>query len=79
MNWRAIWAIVRKDIKVVLQNKGVVIPIILLPVILFVMMPMLAGLVPTMFVLSPDAAAEMDQCKRIGGIWQRSGGILHGP
>ena len=28
MNWRAIRAIVRKDLKVVLQNKGVSIPII---------------------------------------------------
>jgi ABC-type Na+ efflux pump permease subunit len=61
MNLRAIGALVRKDIKVVLQNKGVVIPIILLPVILFVLVPMAAGLVPTMFALSPDAAAEMDQ------------------
>ena len=35
MNWRAIWAIMRKDLRVVVQNKGVVLPIILLPVILF--------------------------------------------
>ena len=33
MNTRAILAIVRKDLKVALQNKGVVLPIILLPLI----------------------------------------------
>lgn len=41
MNWRAIWAIMRKDLRVVLQNKGVVLPIILVPVILFVVLPLL--------------------------------------
>jgi ABC-2 type transport system permease protein len=46
MNWRAIWAIVRKDLKVVRQNKGVVIPLIVLPLILLVLLPGLAGLAP---------------------------------
>ena len=36
MNTRAIFAIVRKDLKVAMQNKGVILPIILLPLILFV-------------------------------------------
>lgn len=39
MNTRAIRAIVRKDLKVALQNKGVVLPIVILPVILFVVLP----------------------------------------
>ena len=39
MNTRANLAIVRKDLKVALQNKGVVLPIILLPLILFVIVP----------------------------------------
>ena len=30
MNWRAVGAIMRKDLRVVVQNKGVVLPIILL-------------------------------------------------
>ncbi len=46
MNWRAIWAIMRKDLRVVLQNKGVVLPIILLPLILFVALPLLVMLLP---------------------------------
>ena len=39
MNTRAILAIVRKDLKVAVQNKGVVLPIIILPLVLFVVLP----------------------------------------
>jgi ABC-type multidrug transport system permease subunit len=39
MNTRAVLAIVRKDLKVALQNKGVLLPIIILPLILFVIFP----------------------------------------
>lgn len=48
MNTRAIRAIMRKDIKVTLQNKGVSIPLIVIPVIFFVLIPALAGLIPTL-------------------------------
>lgn len=48
MNWRAIFAVVRKDLKVVLQNKGVIIPIIALPVIIFGALPWLAFLAPNL-------------------------------
>lgn len=46
MNVRAIRAIVRKDLKVVLHNKGVTIPMIVVPVILFVAVPALVALAP---------------------------------
>jgi ABC-2 type transport system permease protein len=46
MNTRAIQAIIRKDLKVTLQNKGVMIPLVVVPLIMFVVMPALAGLVP---------------------------------
>jgi ABC-type Na+ efflux pump permease subunit len=59
VNWRAIWAIVRKDLKVVMQNKGVTIPIILLPVILFVLLPALALFVPALFVLPGNQGQDM--------------------
>ncbi|MBP1466451.1 ABC transporter permease subunit [Candidatus Chloroploca sp. M-50] len=39
MNTRAIFAIARKDLKVAIQNKGVVLPIIILPLVLFVILP----------------------------------------
>ncbi len=57
MNWRAIYAIVRKDLRVVMQNKGVVLPIILLPVILFVVLPLLVLLLPLAFN-SPGASGN---------------------
>ena len=47
MNWRAIQALMRKDLKVVLQNKGVVIPIVLLPLILFIVIPGLVLFIPS--------------------------------
>ena len=46
MNARAISAIVRKDLKVVSQNKGVMLPIILLPLIMFVILPWVVTLMP---------------------------------
>lgn len=39
MNWRAVRAIVRKDLKVVSQSRAVVWPMILVPVILLVIVP----------------------------------------
>ncbi len=39
MNTRATQAIIRKDLKVAMQNKGVILPIIILPMILFVVLP----------------------------------------
>jgi ABC-type Na+ efflux pump permease subunit len=48
MNTRAIFAIARKDLKVALQNKGVMIPIIAVPLILFVILPWIAALAPSL-------------------------------
>lgn len=58
MNWRAIFAIVRKDLKVVLQNKGVIIPIIVVPLVLF-------GVLPWLSIFAPDlvsvGGADMEE------------------
>jgi ABC-2 type transport system permease protein len=48
MNWRAIKAIVRKDLKVVLQNKGVSIPLVALPAIILGVLPALAAFAPAL-------------------------------
>lgn len=48
MNRRAVSAIIRKDIKVVLQSKGVLIPLIVVPLILFIALPALASLAPSL-------------------------------
>ena len=58
MNWRAIFAIVRKDLKVVLQNKGVIIPIIIVPLILFGVLPWLSVLAPNLVNIG---GASMDE------------------
>lgn len=47
MNARAMFAIVRKDLKVVIQNKNVVMPIIIIIAVFFIGFPWLAGLAPT--------------------------------
>ena len=48
MKTRAIRAILRKDLKVTLQNKGVIIPLILVPLLLFVVLPLVALFVPSL-------------------------------
>jgi ABC-2 type transport system permease protein len=47
MNARAMLAIVRKDLKVVIQNKNIVMPIIIIIAVFFIGFPWLAGLAPT--------------------------------
>lgn len=43
MNWRAIRAIIRKDLKVVVQSKSVLIPLIVVPLVLLVLLPGIGG------------------------------------
>lgn len=54
MNWRAIRAVMRKDLKVVTRSKMVMLPMILLPVILQVIVPAGLGL---MAIFAGDAVA----------------------
>jgi ABC-2 type transport system permease protein len=61
MNWRAIKAIVRKDLKVVSQNKGVSIPIIVVPVIILLALPALAALVP---LFEDDLSSSLQEMQR---------------
>lgn len=44
MNWRAIVAIIRKDLMVVTQSKAVMLPMIILPLVLVVVLPVAAGI-----------------------------------
>ncbi len=48
MNTRAITAVVRKDLKVAMQNKGVVLPIVILPLILFIIFPWIMAYAPSL-------------------------------
>jgi len=60
MNWRAVKAIVRKDVKVVLQNKGVLIPLIVVPVVILVALPALAAFAPALQDIPGTPFAGMD-------------------
>ena len=61
MNTRAVLAIVRKDLKVAVQNKGVVLPIIILPLILFVVMPWLMAYIPSWANAAGTSLSNMDE------------------
>ncbi len=43
MNWRAIKAIVRRDLLAVVRSKGVMLPLILVPIVLMIIMPAAMG------------------------------------
>jgi len=45
MNWRAIAAIIEKDLKIVLQSKSVAIPLIAVPLLVAGILPLLLGIV----------------------------------
>ena len=59
MKWRAVFAIVRKDLKIVLQNKGVLIPIIVVPLILFGAIPWISALAPSMVNMGGTSLDEI--------------------
>ena len=61
MNTRAIRAIVRKDLKVAVQNKGVVLPIIILPLILFVIFPWVVVYASTMADATVTSFSNVDE------------------
>ena len=46
MNARAIRAIVRKDLMVVLQSKAVLLPIVVVPLVMLLVLPVLASFAP---------------------------------
>jgi ABC-type transport system involved in multi-copper enzyme maturation permease subunit len=61
MNWRAIGTLIRKDCKVTFQNKGVTIPMILVPLIFFVIIPGLVALIPPDMDLSAGPMADFQE------------------
>jgi len=61
MNTRAILAIARKDLKVAMQNKGVVLPIVIVPLILFVVFPWVMVYVSSMTDLTGSSMSNVDE------------------
>ncbi len=43
MNWRAIWAIAQRDLRRVVRSKGVMLPMIIVPVLFMILIPGLMG------------------------------------
>jgi len=69
MNGKAVQTIVRKDLKVVFQNKGVSIPLIVVPVIALIAAPWVARLVPMLGYLATTDAAWLDNLiQRLPGV-----------
>jgi ABC-type Na+ efflux pump permease subunit len=60
MNKRAILAIIRRDLKVVVQSKGVMVPLIVVPVIMLVLLPALAALVPLLESSAGSATSDLE-------------------
>jgi ABC-2 type transport system permease protein len=61
MNWRAIQTLIRRDWKISFQNKGVTIPMILVPLIFFVIIPGLVALIPPDMDLSTGPLSDFQQ------------------
>ena len=60
MNIRAIRAIVRKDLQIALKNKAVVIPVIVVPLIMMVLLPGVAVILPTQIDSADEMFEDMD-------------------
>ena len=61
MNWRSIWAIVRKDLKEVRQNKAAWVPAIAVPLIFAILMPVL-------FIVLPQIIPIEDVQRELGDV-----------
>jgi ABC-2 type transport system permease protein len=79
VNTRAIVAIVRKDLKVAVQNRGVILPIIILPLILFVAFPWIMAYVPTLADSSGASVSNMDDIleRMPSGLLNELSGYTH--
>jgi ABC-type Na+ efflux pump permease subunit len=61
MNARAILAVARKDLKVALQNKGVTLPIVILPLILFVVLPWVMAYASSAIDMAGSSLSNLDE------------------
>jgi ABC-type Na+ efflux pump permease subunit len=60
MNWRAIWAVARKDVRGALQNKGVSLPLIIVPLLMLGLLPALAGFAPGLVSMPGASFSNVD-------------------
>lgn len=60
MNWRSVRAIVRKDLRIVRENKGVAIPMIVIPLAILVILPSMAAFAPVLLDLPDSTFVGLD-------------------
>lgn len=60
MNWRAIQAIVRRDLLIVMRSKGVLLPLILMPILVTVVLPgFIGGLAPMLAEMPGSSMSDI--------------------
>jgi ABC-2 type transport system permease protein len=63
MNWRIVWAIVRRDLRLVRRSKAIMTPLIVLPIMLMIVFPTAMGFLPDL--LTSDGARAADIFKEL--------------
>ena len=58
MNWRGVVAVVRRDLSVAAGSKAVVLPALIVPILLLVLLPLGAGLLPT--AVGMDSGGDLE-------------------
>ena len=60
MNWALISAVIRRDLTLVLRNRGVVLPMILVPLMLLVALPALVAFVPSALSMPGASLSDLE-------------------
>src|SRR5512147_1733791 len=61
MNWRAIWAVVRKDDTVILRYRAILLPMIIVPIMFQVLFPVGFGLAATYAPIKSSDLGDLQQ------------------
>jgi ABC-2 type transport system permease protein len=61
MNWRAIWAVVRKDDTVILRYRAILLPMIIIPIVFQVLFPVGFGLAATYAPIKSSDMQDLQQ------------------
>lgn len=65
MNWPAISAIVRKDMTVALKTRAVAVPLVIVPTIIILGAPLMAGFLVSLAATTPLAASEFEELQSL--------------
>jgi ABC-2 type transport system permease protein len=59
MNWRAVRAIARKDLRVVRRSRALMLPLILVPLLIMVIVPLVLTRIPSWGLFGPDSTRDL--------------------